>query len=144
MREAEGEDWGDDWEDDSIRELKQIFQVWYDFNFMSLHEPRPVSVYKDGAVLIQCLFLVFYLWWLKCWRGAFWFLSLIKNHPGPICHEWCLAGAAPQNGRDHWSAREKSERAHCYTGRLVLSTRSEKNGCIGHCSKRTKGNTINR
>ena len=27
MRQAEGEDWGDDWEDDSIRELKQIFQV---------------------------------------------------------------------------------------------------------------------
>merc|ERR1712130_446984 len=26
MRQAEGEDWGDDWEDDSIRELKQIFQ----------------------------------------------------------------------------------------------------------------------
>ena len=47
MREAEGEDWGDDWEDDSIRELKQIFQVWYDFNFMSLHEPRPFLVYKD-------------------------------------------------------------------------------------------------
>ena len=29
MRQAEGEDWGDDWEDDSIRELKQIFQVIY-------------------------------------------------------------------------------------------------------------------
>ena len=28
MRQAEGEDWGDDWEDDSIRELKQIFQVY--------------------------------------------------------------------------------------------------------------------
>ena len=27
MRQAEGEDWGEDWEDDSIRELKQIFQV---------------------------------------------------------------------------------------------------------------------
>jgi len=26
MRQAEGEDWGEDWEDDSIRELKQIFQ----------------------------------------------------------------------------------------------------------------------
>ena len=33
MRQAEGEDWGDDWEDDSIRELKQIFQAKIELHF---------------------------------------------------------------------------------------------------------------
>ena len=40
-------------------------------------------------------FSCYYLWWLKWWRGASWFLRLMKILPGPICHEWCLAGASP-------------------------------------------------